>query len=53
MKDNESNVIMTVNRRLEDCYILIAECEAVREAILMAVNKDIPRVIIIVTLKWV
>lgn len=46
MKHKDSHLIMSINRRLGDCHILIAECEAVREAILITINKEIPWVII-------
>lgn len=39
MRDYRSNVIMARNKRLGDCLILIVECEAVREAILMAIQE--------------
>lgn len=43
----ELNVIMATNRRLGDCLILVAECEAVYEAILMGTQKRVTQIIII------
>lgn len=37
---------MTRNKKLGDCPILIAECVAVREAILTAIQQGFPRTII-------
>lgn len=37
---------MTRSKRLEDCPILVPECLAGREVILMTIQKDIQRIII-------
>lgn len=48
MKDSKANVIRTSSKRLGDCPILLAECEAVRQAAMLAVHMWIPRISIIV-----
>lgn len=44
--DNRSNTILARSRRLGDYTILVAKCLAVREAILMAIQRSIQRIII-------
>lgn len=45
MRDNHYNVIMAKSKRIEDCSIVVAECLAMREAILMASQEDIQQII--------
>lgn len=40
------NVIRTFSKYLGDCLILLAECEAVRQAPMLAANMPIPRLLI-------
>lgn len=42
IRGNSSNIIMTKSKRLGDCPILRAECLAVQETILIAIQKAIP-----------
>lgn len=44
MRDSKANVLMTTSKQLGDCHILLTECEAVRQAIIMTVNMNIHRV---------
>lgn len=37
MRDNEANIIMAINHKLEDYPVVVAECEAVHKAILMTI----------------
>lgn len=46
MRDDKANVIMATNKTLGDCPILVAECDTVRQAIIMAVKVNIPRICI-------
>lgn len=45
MRDNRSNVIMAKSKRLGDCSIVVAECLAMCEAILMVIQNSISRII--------
>lgn len=38
IKDTEVRVMRTYNKKLEDCPILVAKCEAIREAIVTAIT---------------
>lgn len=46
MRENRATVVMPSNKVLGDCPILLAECKAVRQAILMAIKKNILRICI-------
>lgn len=43
MRDNNAKNIMATNKSFGDCHILMEECEAVPEAILIAIKKNIPK----------
>lgn len=44
MRDSKSRVIKAISKRIDDCPVLLAECEAFRQAILMTVKMNMPRV---------
>lgn len=46
MRDYRSNIIVALNKKLGDCLILVAECEAVCQVILMTIQRNIPKIII-------
>lgn len=44
MRDNKANVLRTATKHLRNWPILLAECEAIRQAIIVAINMNIERV---------
>lgn len=46
MRDHRATVIMASNKVLEDCPILLAKCEAVRQTIIITIEINSPRICI-------
>lgn len=46
MRDTKSRVIKAISKRIGDCPVLLAECEALRQAVIMIVQMNMPRVCI-------
>lgn len=52
MRNNKVDVIMATNKILGDYPILMVECEAEPQAIIMLLKRILPKFVSIVTLRW-
>lgn len=46
MRDKRAKIVIVKNKNIRDCPILVTECFALREAIFMAIQKRIKKLIV-------
>lgn len=52
IRDSNARIIITNNKNLRDCLILVPECKVIRHTIIMTIKIDYLKFVFIVTLRW-